>query len=212
MTNEGTAPLLAGVLVFDAVEELDFVGPWEVLGMAAKTRLPIAARLVAATTAPVRSACGLRVLPDHGFADAPAFDILIVPGGQGTRPGVEDAALVGFVAAAAARATWVASVCTGAALLGRAGLLDGRRATTHWLSMDFVAANAPKATLVKDERVVFDGNVVTSAGVSAGIDMTLSLLGRIFGAPAALSVQEKMEYYPEPPFGGRHPVTGRSSS
>lgn len=209
--TDGTAPLLVGILVFDAVEELDFVGPWEVVGMAGKMRLPISARLVAKTPDPVRSACGLRVLPDHGFADAPAFDLLVVPGGQGTRPGVNDPELVDYIARAGRAATWIASVCTGSALLGRAGLIDGRRITSHWAAMDFVAENAPKAVLVRDERVVFDGNVVTSAGVSAGIDMMLTLIGRIFGEDAARGVQKNMEYYPEPPFGGRHPVTGRSS-
>jgi transcriptional regulator GlxA family with amidase domain len=209
--SDDTAPLLAGIVVFDGVEELDFVGPWEVIGMAAKLHLPISARLVAKSTAPVRAACGLRVVPDHGFADAPAFDLLVVPGGQGARPGVGDEALVGGIARIGAAARWVTSVCTGSALLGRAGLVDGRRITTHWAAMDFVAANAPKSVLVKDQRVVFDGDVVTAAGVSAGIDMMLALVGRIFGEDAARSVQKNMEYYPEPPFGGRHPVTGRSS-
>ncbi len=205
-TVSSAAELVAGIVVFPDVEELDFVGPWEVLAMARKAGLAIRPVLVAASDAPVRCANGMRVLPDESFEGCPGLDVIVVPGGQGTRPGVDDAALVDFITTAANSCRWVTAVCTGAALLGKAGLTEGKRITTHWNAMDFVAGNARGATLVRDERVVTDGNLMTSAGVSAGIDMALTLVGRLFSENAALAVQRSMEYYPEPPFGGTHPV------
>lgn len=193
--------LSVGIILFDGVEELDFVGPWEVLTMAGKVgQLPIAAHLVAATLTPITCAKGLRVLPQVSFADDLPLDIIVVPGGQGTRTGVHDAALVRFIADRGRSASWITSVCTGSALLGAAGLIGHRRATTHWAAMDFLATHAPEATIVRDARVVEDGNLITAAGVSAGIDMALTLIGRLFGPAAARVVQKGMEYYPEPPF------------
>lgn len=193
--------LSVGIILFDGVEELDFVGPWEVLTMAGKVgQLPIAAHLVAATLTPITCAKGLRVLPQVSFADDLPLDIIVVPGGQGTRTGVHDAALVRFIADRGRSASWITSVCTGSALLGAAGLIGHRRATTHWAAMDFLATHAPEATIVRDARVVEDGNLITAAGVSAGIDMALTLIGRLFGPAAARAVQKGMEYYPEPPF------------
>lgn len=191
----------AGIVIFDGVEELDFVGPWEVLTMAGKVaKLPLEVRLVASSTDVVTCAKGMRVLPDVAFADCPPLDVLLVPGGQGTRSGVHDQTLTGFLAERGRSARWITSVCTGSGLLGAAGLIGARRATTHWAAMDFLAANAPEATIVRDARVVEDGNLMTSAGVSAGIDMALTLLGKLFGVRAARGVQKGMEYYPEPPF------------
>lgn len=193
--------LSVGIILFDGVEELDFVGPWEVLTMAGKVgQLPIAAHLVAATLTPITCAKGLRVLPQVSFADDLPLDIIVVPGGQGTRTGVHDAALVRFIADRGRSASWITSVCTGSALLGAAGLLDGRPATTHWAAFDFLAASAPKVTLVRDRRVVVDGNLVTSAGVSAGIDMALRLVGMIHGPAIARAAQKGMQYDPEPPY------------
>lgn len=198
-------PLRAGIIIFDRVEELDFVGPWEVLTMARSTGLAIETMLVAGSLDPVRCAKGMRVLPDVTFGDAPSFDIILVPGGQGTRTGVNDKALVSYIADAALASTWITSVCTGAALLGAAGVVDGKKLTTHWNAMQFVAAHLPASQLVEEGRFVHDGNVLSSAGVSAGIDMTLYLVGMIWGEEAARNVQKFMEYYPEPPFGGIHP-------
>ena len=199
------APLRAGLVIFDGVEELDFVGPWEVLTMARSSGLPVEPMLVAASLDPVRCAKGMRVLPDVAFGDAPHLDIILVPGGQGTRTGVGDAALLGYIADAAGKAAWITSVCTGAALLGAAGVVDGRKLTTHWNAMPFVASHLSEGALVDDRRFVQDSNVLSAAGVSAGIDMTLYLVGLIWGEDAARTVQKYMEYYPEPPFGGVHP-------
>jgi len=201
------------ILVFPNIEELDFVGPYEVFtqlgkivdrGIVAGPR-PVT-RLIARTLEPVTCAGGMRVLPDQSFADCDPADILVVPGGQGTRPLASDAETLGVIARIGAEAKWVTSVCTGSALLGAAGLLHGRSATTHWAAMDFLAAQAPATTIVRDRRVVVDGNIMTSAGVSAGIDMALLLTGRIYGPAAAKAVQKGMEYFPEPPYSDSAPV------
>lgn len=196
-----------GILIFPEVEELDFVGPFEVFTQTARliehgiiAGLMPRTRLIGCTLEPVTCAGGMRVLPDASFADCPPLDIILVPGGQGTRALANDAETLAFIADRAQAARWVTSVCTGSALLGAAGLLEGRPATTHWAAMDFLARCAPTATIVRDRRVVEDGNVVTSAGVSAGIDMALRLIGRIHGVKAARATQKAMEYYPEPPF------------
>lgn len=210
-TSGFAAEHVAGIVLFPEVEELDFVGPWEVLTMARKAGLAIRPLLIGASPAAVRCAKGMRVLPDVSFEVCPKLDVIVVPGGQGTRSGVNDPALVAFIAAAASSCRWITSVCTGAALIGKAGLTEGKRITTHWNAMDFVAENALGATLVRNERVVIDGNVMTGAGVSAGIDMALTLVGHLFGPNAALGVQKGMEYYPEPPFGGAHPVEKASA-
>ncbi len=199
-------PLKAAIVLFPGVEELDFVGPWEVFSMARFGDLPIAPVLVAETMEPITCAKGMRVLPDRSFADLPAPDLICVPGGQGTRREIDNPVLVDYIASAASSCKWISSVCTGSALLGKAGLTAGKRITTHWAAMDFVAANAPGATLVHDERVVVDGPLVSGAGVSAGIDMALTLVGLLFGENAARKVQKGMEYYPEPPFGGTNPA------
>lgn len=201
------ALLTIGIVIFPGVEELDFVGPFEVFtqtaeladrGLAVSPR-PVT-RLVARTLDPVTCTGGMRVLPDESFQSCPKLDVLLVPGGPGTRPLAKDEEMLAFIAARAAEASWVTSVCTGSALLGAAGLLDGRPATTHWAAFDFLAASAPKATLVRDRRVVVDGNLVTSAGVSAGIDMALRLVGMIHGRAIARAAQKGMQYAPEPPY------------
>ena len=139
----------------------------------------------------------------------PASTSSLSPAAGEPRTGVEDEALVGYIAKAAGQATWITSVCTGAALLGAAGVVDGRTLTTHWNAMPFVASHLAASTLVDDRRYVHDGNVLSAAGVSAGIDMTLYLVGMIWGEDAARNVQRSMEYYPEPPFGGVHPRLNR---
>lgn len=201
------ALLTIGIVIFPGVEELDFVGPFEVFTQTAKladrglavSPRPVT-RLVARTLDPVTCTGGMRVLPDESFQSCPRLDVLLVPGGPGTRLLAKDEEMLAFIAARAAEASWVTSVCTGSALLGAAGLLDGRPATTHWAAFDFLAASAPKVTLVRDRRVVVDGNLVTSAGVSAGIDMALRLVGMIHGPAIARAAQKGMQYDPEPPY------------
>jgi transcriptional regulator GlxA family with amidase domain len=184
-----------GVLVFPAVEELDFVGPWEVFGMWSLVAGKPAPVLVAQSKQPLRCAKGLTVLPQHDFADCPALDVLVVPGGQGTRSELDNPVLIGFIADRAAQAQYLLSVCTGAFLLHRAGLLGGRRATTHWASLDRLRALG-NVTVV-EERWVVDGRVWTSAGVSAGIDMALAFIARNDSPAVAGKVQLATEYYPE---------------
>lgn len=190
-----------GILIFDGVEELDFAGPYEVFGMAAAEGLDLALSTVGLVGEQVCGAKGLKVSADLMAADSPHFDLLVVPGGTITRRLQHDAEVIETVRALAAPCRWVLSVCTGALLLGRAGFLDGRRATTHWNALADLRAAAPACQVVDDERYVVDGNVVTSAGVSAGIDASLWLVGQIYGEAVGAEVQKWMEYYPEPPFG-----------
>lgn len=193
--------LKAGIIVFDGVEEIDFVGPWEVFTMAAQIGAPLDVFTVGYPRDAVRCAKGLYVVADHTFADAPPADIVLVPGGRGTRALVNDAVFMTALTAYVAPATWQTSVCTGAALLGKAGFLDGKWATTNRYAFDFFRASAPNAHLIEDQRYVLDGNVLTAAGVTAGIDMSLWLVGHIFGEDVARTTQTFLEYFPEPPFG-----------
>lgn len=191
-----------GFLMFDDLEELDMVGPWEVFTMAAKIRpeLAISCVTIAPDAGTVRCAKGLRVVADHGFADAPALDILVVPGGQGTRREVNNPALLSWIAAVAPGCRWVTSVCTGSMLLAAAGPAKGRRIATHWGAVDLVRSRAEAAAVLEDVRYVRDGNVITSAGVSAGIDMALWLVGEIWEPAFARKVQRAMQYDPAPPY------------
>jgi transcriptional regulator GlxA family with amidase domain len=188
-----------GILLFPEAEELDFVGPWEVFTSFAKFfDKEWQALLVAQTREPVRAAKGMLFTPDYAFADCPPLDVLLVPGGQGTRREVNNEALIEFVRRAGQSAAWVTSVCTGAFILRRAGFLAGRRATTHWASLDSLRSE-PDVEVV-EQRFVHDGNVITAAGVSAGIDMALYLVGLLAGPEVARNVQKVIEYYPEPPY------------
>jgi len=188
-----------GILLFEDVEELDFVGPWEVFTAAAAGRPDDRVVTIAQTTGPLRCAKGLRVLPDHGFDDAPELDLLLVPGGQGTRREVDNPVLIEWIRAVAPGCRWVTSVCTGALLLHEAGVARGRRVTTHW---GFVEALRERGEVTVQERVryVRDGNLVTAAGVSAGIDMALWLVGQLHDPEYARSVQHYIEYDPAPPY------------
>jgi transcriptional regulator GlxA family with amidase domain len=190
-----------GILLFDDAEELDFVGPWEVLTMARKQGDRVVT--IAERPDPIRSAKGLRVVPDHTFADAPPLDVVLVPGGQGTRREVDNPVLTGWLADVSARASWVTSVCTGSFLLHAAGPAKGRRVTTPWAAIDELRARpgaAEELTVVDDERWVVDGNVVTAAGVSAGIDMALWLVGQLYDVDHARAVQRFIQYDPAPPY------------
>ncbi len=192
-----------GILIFDDAEELDFVGPFEVFTMDRALK-PDAFEvlLIAERAAPVRCAKGMRVLPDATTADCGALDVLLVPGGQGTRREVANRALLDWIAGVAASAAWITSVCTGALLLTAAGPARGKRVTTHWAFVGTLRERGEAAEVLEHYRYVQDGNVVTAAGVSAGIDMALWLIGQIRDIPFARAVQRQMEYEPLPPYGG----------
>jgi transcriptional regulator GlxA family with amidase domain len=192
--------ITTGILLFDGAEELDFAGPWEVFTMARMGgHEDDRVVTIAAHDRPVRCAKGLRVLPDHTFADAPPLDVLLVPGGQGTRSAVDDPVLIDWLRKAAEPCSWVTSVCTGALLLHGAGLARGRRVTTHWAFVPQLRERGD-VTVLERVRWVRDGRLVTSAGVSAGIDMALWLVGQIHGADHARATQRLMEYEPAPPY------------
>jgi transcriptional regulator GlxA family with amidase domain len=191
--------MVVAVPLFDRVTALDAVGPAEVLG-----RLPDAeVRFVAARPGPVRTDGALTLLAEHALAEVPEPDIVLVPGGPGTRER-DHLELVEWIAAAHETSTWTTSVCTGALLLGAAGVLQGLRATTHWLYLDRLEALGAVPTA---ERVVEEGTVLTAAGVSAGIDMALLLAERVAGREAAEAVQLSIEYDPQPPFRAGSPQT-----
>ncbi len=190
-----------GIVIFDGAEELDFVGPWEVLTAAAKLAGDGLDRVVllAEHDRPIRCAKGMRVLPDATLADAPGLDVVVVPGGQGTRREVDNPAVIDWLAAVAPGCAWVTSVCTGSLLLHAAGPARGRRVTTHWSFVQTLRARG-EITVLEGVRFVRDGNLVTAAGVSAGIDMALWLVGQLRGPAFAREVQRYIEYDPAPPY------------
>ena len=194
------ASLIVGMVLFPDLTQLDLTGPYEVF-----TRLPnTTVYLVAATLAPVRSERGLTITPDTTFDQVPPVDILFVPGGPGVDPLMEDAVLLEFLRKQAAQARYVTSVCTGALLLGAAGLLRGYRATTHWLSLDLLPLFGAQPV---QERVVIDRNRITGGGVTAGIDFGLVVATEIYGANVAQAIQLSIEYDPQPPFQSGSPHT-----
>jgi transcriptional regulator GlxA family with amidase domain len=194
-----------GIVVFPMVEVLDFAGPFEVFSVTRlddahrrETASPYEVVLVAESRAPLLATGGLVVTPDHDLAGCPSLDVLVVPGGWGTRREVENQPLIDWIAARGRAVELCTSVCTGAMLLGRAGLLEGRRATTHWRSLDWMRSALPHTTVVEELHVVADGDVITSAGISAGIDMALTVVARHHGEQIARETARQMEYpYPE---------------
>lgn len=195
-----------GILIFDDAEELDFVGPYEVFTMtnevfhrAGKPR-PHDVTILAERAAPVRCAKGMMVVPHRTIADGPKLDVLLIPGGQGTRREVKNEALLAWIAKTASSCTWITSVCTGALLLTAAGPAKGKRVTTHWGFIEQLRARDEASEVLEHVRYVRDGSVVTAAGVSAGIDMALWLVGQMHGAATARLVQRAMEYDPAPPY------------
>jgi len=195
-----------GLLIFDGAEELDFVGPWEVFTMAHQVldHLKIDENLEVITVSErggsVLCAKGLEVIAGHSFADCPPLDVLLVPGGAGTRREVENKALLAWVAETAKRCKWVTSVCTGSVVLAAAGPARGKRVTTHWGSIQWLRERGEAAQVLENIRYVRDGSVVTSAGVSAGIDMSLWLIGQLYSPAAARMTQHWVEYNPAPPY------------
>ena len=187
------------MLLFDDVEELDFVGPWEVFAGLYSSTGEGRVVTIRERGGEVRCAKGLRVSADHSFADAPALDVLLVPGGQGTRREVSNPAVIEWVRKVGERCQWVTSVCTGTLLLHEAGFAKGKRVTTHWAFVEQLRARGD-VTVLDGPRYVRDGNLVTSAGVSAGIDMSLWLVGQLYDPTHARNVQRMMQYDPEPPY------------
>ena len=194
-----------GILLFENVEVLDFCGPFEVFSV---TRLneetrrddlsPFNVFLVAETKEAVVTTGGMKVLPEYDLEDCPVLDILVVPGGWGTRKEMGNDHLLTWIADRSTQVETLTSVCTGALLLGKAGLLDGKRATTHWRSLDWMQGLFPKTTVEKHLHFVEEGNLFTSAGISAGIDMTLKVVSRYFGETIARATARHMEYpFPE---------------
>jgi transcriptional regulator GlxA family with amidase domain len=190
-----------GILVFDRVEVLDFAGPFEVFS---RTRLtagidsrrsddsaPFRVFTVAKTGEPVTTTGDLRVIPHHGFVDAPPIDLLVVPGGFGTRALLDDAETLDWIRRVAAAARRTTSVCTGALLLAKSGLLNGRRATTHWGAFDLLESLG--VTVDRETRVIDDG-VITSAGVASGIDMAFYVVESLFGKAVADETAHYIEY------------------
>jgi cyclohexyl-isocyanide hydratase len=191
-------PFRIGLLLFPEITQLDMTGPYEVF-----TKLPGAeVHLLWKTLAPVRANGGMQIVPTTTFAACPQLDVVCVPGGGGMNALLGDEETLAFLKRQAAAARYVTSVCTGALVLGAAGLLKGRRAATHWMSRDMLKAFG--ATPVA-ERVVIDGNVITGGGVTAGIDFALKLAAEAFGEDVAKSIQLGIEYDPAPPFDAGSP-------
>lgn len=187
------------LLVYDRFTALDAVGPYEIL-----CRLPDAETVfVAKEVGPVRADTGVLALTaDKALGEVPRPDLVVVPGGPGQSALMDDRIVLDWLRAVDVTSTWTASVCTGSLLLAAAGLLAGRRATSHWLALDQLRPFGAEPT---EERVVFDGKYVTAAGVSSGIDMALALLGRIAGDDHARTVQLATEYDPQPPYAAGSP-------
>jgi transcriptional regulator GlxA family with amidase domain len=199
-------PLTVGILIFDQVEVLDVAGPFEVFSTSRlneerrlKEPSPFRVVLVSEKLDQVLAIGGLRFTPDVTFDNCPNLDLLMVPGGWGTRKEVKNDILLKWIAARAASKTkLIASVCTGSSLLGKAGLLDGREATTHWRAFDFLQEVAPKAKIRKDVLFTIVEPIFTSAGVSAGIDLSLHIVSHFFGEEIAKATARQMEYpYPK---------------
>jgi cyclohexyl-isocyanide hydratase len=192
--------LQIGSLLFEGLDQIDLTGPFEVL-----SRLPNSTyRIFAKTTEPVRDTRGLRLTPDATLADAPQLDVLHVPGGFGQEAIMDDEDVLGWVRRQAAGARCVFSVCTGALICGAAGLLKGRRATTHWAAFHLLPFFG---AIPVNDRVVVDGNMVFAAGVTAGLDAALRVAAELRGVEVAQTIQLYMQYAPEPPFDSGTPET-----
>lgn len=199
MAQEDTRKI--GILLFPDVEELDAIGPWEVLSYWTRA-FPEDGWQVFCFSAdgkPVTCAKGLTVEAHHAMADLPGLDVLLHPGGRGTRPQLEDDQHLEWVRSQRRSVPLMTSVCTGSLVYAAAGLLAGRPATTHWASLDRLAELDPTIDVRPDERFVDDGDVITSAGISAGIDMALHLVARLVSPERARQVRRGIQYDPQPP-------------
>jgi transcriptional regulator GlxA family with amidase domain len=190
-----------GIALFDGAEELDWAGPWEVLAAWA-TQWPdddVRVFTLARENGEVTCAKGLRVVPDETWEAAPPLDVLVYPGGRGTRAELRDDAVLDWVRGISRSGAVVASVCTGSLVLAAAGLLDGKPATTHWQSLELLPTLGKDIEVRPDDRFVDNGEVITAAGVSAGIDMALHLVARLHSPERAREVRRYIQYDPEPP-------------
>jgi transcriptional regulator GlxA family with amidase domain len=194
-----------GIVIFDDIEVLDFCGPFEVFSAARLNEegritepSPFEVLLVSQLDRPVTTAGGMNILPHITFDSCPPLDILVVPGGLGTRREMKNDAMLSFIVSRAAQVETLASVCTGSLILGNAGLLDGLRATTHWRSLGLMKELFPKVTVDSESHIVEQGRIITSAGISAGIDMALRVVERYCGETVARATARHMEYpFPE---------------
>ena len=192
--------MIIGMLIFPDMTQLDFTGPYEVFA-----QLPgCEVKVIAQTSQPVAARGGLKFIPDTTIDDAPQLDLIFVPGGPGVGALMEDRKVLEFLRRQAQQAKYVTSVCTGALVLGAAGLLKGYRATTHWLSLELLPVFG---AIAMPDRVVFDRNRITGGGVTAGIDFALAVAGETMGAETAKTIQLLIEYNPAPPFHCGHPAT-----
>jgi len=197
-----------GILIFDGVEELDFVGPWEVWSSVNSVRQyhgetdAFRMQLISPDGGQIKATKGMRVLADTAMADVDQLDIICVPGGPGARSLLERADVLAWVQKISERAKWVTSVCTGAFVLSKAGLTENKRIATYWAAFEEFEKLDLKGNLVPHLRYVRDGNLLTSAGVSAGIDMSLWLVGELFSPQFARDVQRAIQYDPAPPYAG----------
>ncbi|MBW4451469.1 MAG: DJ-1/PfpI family protein [Nostoc indistinguendum CM1-VF10] len=200
IATEQVSSLSIGIVLFPNVTQLDFTGPYQVFAKLPNVQL----YLLAETLEPIRSDCGLTFLPDTTFAQAPALDVLFVPGGPGINAKMEDEKFLDFLKTQGKQTRYVTAVCTGSLLLAAAGLLQGYRATTHWLSLDLLEILGVETVA---QRVVVDHNRITGGGVTAGIDFGLALAAELFGEAIAQEIQLKIEYNPQPPFNSGSPQT-----
>jgi cyclohexyl-isocyanide hydratase len=193
------AERLIGMLIFPRLTQLDMTGPYEVLARLPNTKV----QLVAHTMAPVTTDRGMQIVPTITFADCPQLDLVMVPGGPGQQDLMEDETVLAFLRKQAAGAKYVTSVCTGSLVLGAAGLLKGKRATSHWAAIEHLK---PLGAIPVSEKVVIDGNIITGAGVTSGIDFALSVAARLEGEDVARQIQLQIEYDPAPPFDAGSPA------
>ena len=183
-----------GMLVFPSVQQLDLSGPYEIFASVPAAEM----HLIWKDRRPLNSATGLILTPTTTFHDCPELDVLCIPGGSGVNALLEDQMVLDFIRLRAPAVRYLTSVCTGALVLGAAGLLTGRRATTHWNALDFLER---LGAVVVPERVVCDGNLITAGGVTSGIDFGLTVIAALLGEDEARTIQLALEYAPEPPFG-----------
>ncbi|MEH2106330.1 DJ-1/PfpI family protein [Nostoc sp.] len=199
-TTEQTSSLSIGIVLFPNLTQLDFTGPYEVFSKLPDTQL----YLLAETLEPIQSDRGLTFLPDTTFTESPALDVLFVPGGPGIDAKLEDSKFLDFLKTQGEQARYVTAVCTGSLLLAAAGLLQGYRATTHWIYLDLLELLGVE---VVKQRVVIDRNRITGGGVTAGIDFGLVIAAELFTEAIAQSIQLGIEYNPQPPFQSGSPET-----
>ncbi|MFC5406073.1 DJ-1/PfpI family protein [Cohnella soli] len=195
-------PWKVGILLFDDVEVLDFAGPFEVFSVTVLNRgqpdlfQPFEVQTISETGGLVVACNGLKVQPDYSFHSAPAFDLLVIPGGLGTRREIHNEHLIDWIRQRFedVQLQWMTSVCTGALLLAKAGLLNGKRATTHWASLEWLRTDFPETTVVDGVKYVDEDRIVTSAGISAGIHMAFHMVERLLGTEVAEETARVMEY------------------